>query len=107
MAEETFNTKKYAEVISKIDRVALNDFADTAAIIEQLDLVISADTAVAHLAGAMGKPVWVLMPFAPDFRWQRDRDDKPWYPTMKLFRQKKRGSWCDVFLAIKTLLAKA
>ena len=67
--------------------IYINDFADTAAIIEKLDLVISVDTAAAHLAGAMGKPIWVLLPFAPDFRWLLDRDDSPWYPTMKLFRK--------------------
>ena len=73
------------------------DFSDTAAVIENLDLVISVDTSVAHLAGAMGKPVWVLIPFAPDWRWMLDRDDSPWYPTMRLFRQRKRGEWGEVF----------
>jgi hypothetical protein len=74
----------------------LADFADTAALIQNLDLVISVDTAVAHLAGAMGKPVWVLLPFAPDWRWMLGRDDSPWYPTMRLFRQKIAGDWNDV-----------
>jgi Tfp pilus assembly protein PilF len=69
------------------------DFADTAALIDQLDLVISVDTAVAHLAGAMGRPVWTLIPFAPDWRWMLKRDDSPWYPTMRLFRQPKLGDW--------------
>ncbi len=69
------------------------DFTDTAGLIENLDLVISVDTAVAHLAGAMGKPVWVLLPFTPDWRWMLNREDSPWYPTMRLFRQKKRGCW--------------
>ena len=85
----------------------IKDFDDTAKIIDQLDLIISVDTAVAHLAGAMGKPVWMLLPFAPDFRWLLDRDDTPWYPTMRLFRQKKRGVWSDVFHKIMTLLAES
>ncbi len=72
------------------------DFADTAALIENLDLVISVDTAVAHLAGAMGKPVWVLLPFIPDWRWMIGREDSPWYPTMRLFRQQHPGDWNPV-----------
>jgi tetratricopeptide (TPR) repeat protein len=71
----------------------LADFADTAALIANLDLVISCDTAVAHLAGALGKAVWLLLPFVPDWRWLLDRDDSPWYPTMRLFRQTKSGDW--------------
>jgi Flp pilus assembly protein TadD len=74
----------------------LNDFADTAAAVSCLDLVISVDTAVAHLAGALAKPVWTLLPFAPDWRWLLDRDDSPWYPTMRLFRQPYRGDWASV-----------
>lgn len=69
------------------------DFADTAALASQLDLVITIDSAVAHLAGALGKPVWLLLPFAPDWRWMCDRDDSPWYPTMRIFRQSKPGDW--------------
>ena len=84
----------------------IKDFADTAAIIDQLDLIISVDTAVAHLAGAMGKPAWVLLPFAPDFRWLQDRDDTPWYPSMTLFRQKNRGDWRDTFQDIEALLVQ-
>ncbi|MGA2439925.1 MAG: tetratricopeptide repeat-containing glycosyltransferase family protein [Tepidisphaeraceae bacterium] len=71
----------------------LDDFSDTAALIESLDLVITVDTAVAHLAGAMGKAVWVLLPSMPDWRWMLDREDSPWYPTMRLFRQRDRGDW--------------
>jgi Flp pilus assembly protein TadD len=75
---------------------SLNTFADTAGLIENLDLVISADTAVAHLAGAMGKPVWLMNRFDTCWRWFRDRDDSPWYPTMRLFRQTTSGNWDDV-----------
>ncbi len=74
---------------------AIADFADTAALISQLDLVICVDTAVAHLAGALGKAVWTLLPFVPDWRWGRAGDSTPWYPTMRLFRQKSRGEWDD------------
>ena len=66
---------------------AWRDFADSAAMVEQLDLVITVDTSIAHLAGALGKPVWVLLPPNPDFRWLLDREDSPWYPTMRLFRR--------------------
>jgi hypothetical protein len=71
----------------------LQDFADTAALITALDLVICVDTAVAHLAGALGKPVWLLLPFAPDWRWMLNRSDSPWYPTMRLIRQPRPGEW--------------
>jgi ADP-heptose:LPS heptosyltransferase len=69
---------------------------DTAAAILNLDLIICADTMVAHLAGALGKPVWLLLPFAADWRWMANREDSPWYPTMRLFRQKHRGNWKQV-----------
>jgi len=69
------------------------DFADTAAVVAMLDLVVAVDTSVAHLAGAMGKAVALLLPFAADFRWLRDRTDSPWYPTMRLFRQAVPGDW--------------
>ena len=74
----------------------LHDFADTAALVANLDLVISVDTAVAHLAGAIGKPVWLLIPLSPDFRWLLNRADSPWYPTMRIFRQPARGDWSSV-----------
>lgn len=87
----------------------LTDFADTAAAIQKLDLVISVDTAVAHVAGALARPVWTLLPFAPDWRWMLDCDDTPWYPTMRLFRQPAPGSWSPVIarlLAQLTALAQ-
>ena len=71
----------------------LRDFADTAALIEAMDLVISIDTAVAHLAGALAKPVWIMLAFNPDWRWMLGREDSPWYPTARLFRQSKPGDW--------------
>ncbi len=74
----------------------LADFADTAALIDRMDLVISVDIAVAHLAGAMGKQVWIMLPFAADWRWMLNRDDSPWYPTIRLFRQRSIGDWGDV-----------
>jgi len=78
----------------------LGDFADTAALISSLDLVISVDTSVAHLAGALGKPTWIMLPFAPDFRWLLDREDSPWYPKMRLFRQSRAGDWDGVIARI-------
>jgi len=83
----------------------LADFADTAAVIANLDLVISVDTAVAHLAGAMGKPVWTLLPFVADWRWLLDRDDTPWYPTMRLFRQPRPQAWAEVFNQVRNELS--
>ena len=83
----------------------LSDFADTAALIARLDLVITVDTAVAHLAGAMGRPVWVLLPFAPDWRWLLGRDDSPWYPTMRLVRQDAPGQWEPVVARVEKELA--
>lgn len=74
----------------------LRDFADTAALIDTLDLVITVDTAVAHVAGALGKPVWILLPKVADWRWLQDREDSPWYPTARLFRQPERGDWRSV-----------
>ena len=74
----------------------LGDFADTADIVAGLDLLVTVDTAVAHLAGALGKPVWVLLPCDPDWRWQLERSDSPWYPTMTLFRQSEPGEWGPV-----------
>ncbi|MGF6769826.1 tetratricopeptide (TPR) repeat protein [Paraburkholderia sp. GAS199] len=82
----------------------VKDFADTAALIENLDLVISVDTSVAHLAAAMGKPVWLLNRFAGCWRWLRGRDDSPWYPGMRLFTQTRKGEWSDVLDRIAAAL---
>ncbi len=82
----------------------VRDFADTAAVVNQLDLVITVDTALAHLAGAMGKQVWVALPYSPDWRWMRGTDTSPWYPSMRLFRQKRHGAWAGVFGDIRRAL---
>ncbi len=82
----------------------LNNFADAARFMDQMDLIISCDTASAHLAGGMGKKVWTLLPFLPDWRWLMDRDDSPWYPTMKLFRQEKAGDWHGVIGRLRAAL---
>jgi hypothetical protein len=83
----------------------LPDLAATAARIAGLDLVISADTAIAHLAGALGKPVWIMLPHAPDWRWLLARDDSPWYASARLFRQPAPGDWDSVIARITTELA--
>ncbi len=82
------------------------DFADTAAAIASLDIVISVDTAVAHLAGAMGKPLMLLLPFAADFRWLRERRDSPWYPSALLFRQPAFGEWRSVIDVLHSELTR-
>jgi len=85
-----------------VDHSAMvRDFADTAALVAQMDLVISVDTSVAHLAGALGKPVWLLLPFSPDWRWLLDRDDSPWYPSMRLIRQTRIGEWNAVLNRVR------
>ena len=83
----------------------LSDFSDTAALIDLLDLVITVDTSVAHLAGALGKPVWILLPYLPDWRWLLDRADSPWYPSARLFRQTKPGDWDGVIEQVAVELA--
>jgi ADP-heptose:LPS heptosyltransferase len=83
---------------------ALRDFSDTAALIETLDLVIGVDTAVIHLAGALGRPVWLLNRFDTDWRWFLDRDDSPWYPTLRQFRQTSPGDWDDVMRRVTVAL---
>jgi tetratricopeptide (TPR) repeat protein len=86
---------------------AIEDFEDTAAIMSLVDLVITSDTSVAHLAGALGRPVWILLQYAPDWRWLRGRDDSPWYPTAQLFRQSEFGDWESVVRRVKDELAPA
>jgi len=82
----------------------LADFSDTAALIQCMDLVITVDTSVAHLAGALNKKVWILIPFVPDFRWMLERHDSPWYPTATLFRQTNRNDWETVIEKVKECL---
>jgi len=85
----------------------IQDFLDTAALIKNLDLLICVDTAIAHLAGALGKSVWVLLPYVADWRWMMEGSDSPWYPSMRLFRQKQRGQWNPVVDLVRNELKKA
>ncbi len=84
---------------------SLDDFHHTAALVSLLDLIITIDTSIAHLAGTMGKPAWLLLPFVPDWRWLLDRDDSPWYPSMRLFRQPSRNDWASVISRVQQQLA--
>jgi len=108
-----FNLQKNASrmALSQVPLAAdlapyLDDFSDTAFAAQQMDLLVTVDTALAHLAGALGRPVWLLLPFAPEWRWQLARDDSPWYPTMRLFRQTRPGDWDGVFQRLCQALAK-
>jgi hypothetical protein len=86
----------------------LTDFADTAAAIELIDVLVTVDTSIAHVAGAMGKPVWIMLPRnAHDWRWMLDREDSPWYPTARLFRQPVAGDWGSVVARVRTELMRA
>jgi tetratricopeptide (TPR) repeat protein len=84
-----------------------NAFLDSAALLESLDLVITSDTALAHLAGAIGRPTWLALPWVADWRWLESRTDSPWYPSMRLFRQSERGRWHDVFALMRSQLLAA
>jgi hypothetical protein len=86
---------------------ALADFADTAALVSTLDAVVTVDTSIAHLAGALGKPTWVLLPFKPDWRWLLGRSDSPWYPSVRLFRQTQRGDWQGALAELDATLEAA
>ena len=87
-------------------RERLVDFADTAAAIEQLDLTISVDTAVLHLAAALGRPVWGLLSAKTDWRWMLDREDSPWYPTLRLFRQSRLDDWNEIVSRVAAALSR-
>ncbi len=107
--QKDFGTEQITAVASRF-AVAdlgsrLTDLMDTAAVMKNLDLVISADTSIVHLAGALGVPVWVALPFESDWRWLLERDDSPWYPTMRLFRQARPGEWGEVFTRISDAVA--
>jgi ADP-heptose:LPS heptosyltransferase len=84
----------------------LNDFVDTAGLVNCLDLIITVDTSVAHLAAALGRPTWVLLPYTPDWRWLLNRDDSPWYPTMRLFRQSENRDWSEVLARARGALLR-
>jgi ADP-heptose:LPS heptosyltransferase len=82
----------------------LTDFAETAALVDCLDLVVTVDTSVAHLAAALGRPTWILLPYTPDYRWLLDRDDSPWYPTARLFRQSETRDYGGVIERVRAEL---
>jgi len=103
-AEQAKNPPGAMKLLDYTDDIS--DFSDTAGLIMNLDLIVSVDTSVVHLAGALGKPVWTLLPFAPDWRWLLRREDCPWYPTMRLFRQPSPGNWQAVIAKVKDELLK-
>ena len=84
----------------------LTDFAETAALVSCLDLVVTVDTSVAHLAAALGRPTWILLPWTPDYRWLLDRDDSPWYPTARLFRQSETRDYAGVLDSVRSELLR-
>jgi hypothetical protein len=91
-----------ADIIDLTD--IISDFGETSALVSCLDLVISVDTSVAHLAGGLGFPVWILLPYSPDYRWLYKREDSPWYPTARLFRQTEAREWSSVVAQVRTEL---
>jgi len=99
-----------AELLAREPRIIhvggeLDDFTDTAAALSTVELLICVDTSIAHLAGALGRPALVLLPFQPDWRWTLDRDRSPWYPALKLFRQPRAGDWASVVARVREELA--
>jgi hypothetical protein len=84
----------------------LTDFGETAALMENLDLIVTVDTSMGHLAGALGKPAWILIPKAADWRWMLDREDSPWYPSVRLFRQQKPGAWDEPMARLRSALRR-
>jgi hypothetical protein len=84
----------------------IRDFEDTAAILTLLDVLVSVDSSPVHLAGALGCPAWVMLPFVPDWRWLLDRQDTPWYPSVRLFRQQVAGQWLPVIESIAAALGE-
>ncbi len=84
-----------------------DSFIDSAAVMPHLDLVVTCDTSIAHLAGALARPTWIALKHVPDWRWLLDRADSPWYPTARLYRQQKRGEWKSVFAAMAADLSRA
>jgi hypothetical protein len=101
-AEDAALLAQRADIIDLTEH--LSDFVDTAALISCLDLVITVDTSVAHVAAAAGCPTWILLPFTPDFRWLLGRDDSPWYPTVRLFRQDERRDYAGVLARVRAEL---
>jgi tetratricopeptide (TPR) repeat protein len=99
--------EQLATVAAKITNLAsaIGDMADTAALLANLDVLIAVDTSVVHLAGALGKPAWVMIPYSPDWRWLLEREDSPWYPTVRLFRQPEFGDWQSVILQVRAELS--
>ena len=98
-AEDKEALAERAEIVDLTEH--LTDFVETAALVSHLDLVVTVDTSVAHLAAALGRPTWILLPFTPDFRWLLDRDDNPWYPTVRLFRQDERHDYAPVLERVR------
>jgi hypothetical protein len=109
--QKEISEKDFA-ILRQFGRIAffgddLRDFSDTAALLDLMDLIITIDTGVAHLAGAMGKPVWILLDYNCDWRWLLDRDDSPWYPSVRLFRQQQIGNWATVTDQVENQLRSA
>jgi hypothetical protein len=100
--EDKATLSERADIVDLTEHLA--DFVETAALISCLDLVITVDTSVAHVAAASGCPTWILLPFTPDFRWLLGRDDSPWYPTVRLFRQDERRDYAEVLGRVRTEL---